>query len=72
MKNLAEDRTQNAKVAHYRERLTKWRREHNDTFEACTWYESRWTKDRNITNTATGVGQNLKKLDSLMTKYYSA
>lgn len=65
MKNLAEERGQAASVAHYREQLKRWRKEHNDVFEGCTWYESRWTKDRNIVNTASGVKQDLEKLRSL-------
>ena len=62
MKNLASDKGQSAKLRHYRERLQRWMKEHNDGFESCTWYRDRWTGDRNITSTATGVKQDLKAL----------
>lgn len=72
MRNLAGERSRAGTLSHYRDKLARWRKQHNDTFEACTWYESRWTKDRNIVNTATGVTQNLKALDELTRKYRSA
>ncbi|MEO7648915.1 MAG: sulfatase [Bryobacteraceae bacterium] len=56
-KNLAEERSHRAKAAHYRGQLAKWRKERNDSFESCTWYRDRWTKDRNIVMTASGVKQ---------------
>jgi arylsulfatase A-like enzyme len=72
MKNMAGDRGQASTLVHYRDRLNKWRKEHNDAFEACTWYESRWTKDRNIVNTATGVTHDLGTLDRITRKYFPA
>ena len=71
LNNLASDRTQTAKLAHYRELSARWRHEQNDTFEACTWYQSRWTKDRNITSTAKGVGQNLAALKKINEKWFA-
>jgi arylsulfatase A-like enzyme len=72
MKNLAEDRQFAATLSHYRDRLTKWRKEHNDVFEACTWYENRWTKDRNIVNTASGISQDLGALEKITRQYFPA
>lgn len=69
MKNLAEDRGQAKLVSHYRDRLLRWRKQHNDTFEACTWYESRWTKDRNIVDTATGVKHDLSALREIQKRH---
>lgn len=66
MKNLAGDRAQLAKLTHYREQLQRWMKEHNDAFEACTWYRDRWTDDRNIVNTASGVKQDLAGLDRIV------
>jgi arylsulfatase A-like enzyme len=66
LKNLAEDRTQAAKLVHYRNQLQRWMKEHNDTFEACTWYQDRWTADRNIVNTASGVKQDLDALQRIV------
>ncbi|WP_321471993.1 sulfatase [uncultured Paludibaculum sp.] len=69
MKNLADDRSQAKTVIHYRERLKHWRKEHNDAFEACTWYENRWTRDRNIIDTASGVKQDLGTLRAVQQRY---
>ncbi len=68
LKNLADDRSHAAKLAHYREQLQRWMKEHNDNFESCTWYRDHWTVDRNITNTATGVHQDLASLKRLTDK----
>ena len=70
MKNLAEDRSRRSTVEHYRDGLTAWRKQHNDSFEACTWYQDRWTKDRNITDTASGVTQDLAALKNITSKYF--
>jgi arylsulfatase A-like enzyme len=70
MKNLAEDRCHAKQLKHYRQVSELWRRKQGDTFEACTWYEPRWTQDRNITNTARGVGQNLDQLREIQTKWF--
>jgi arylsulfatase A-like enzyme len=67
--NLAEDRTYRSTLQHYRGVSEAWRKEQNDTFEACSWYE-RWTKDRNIVTTAKGVPQDLDALDRLVTKWF--
>jgi hypothetical protein len=69
MKDLAAERAHSKTLAHYRARLTKWRKERNDAFEACTWYQDRWTKDRNIINTATGVTQDLNELEKLVRRF---
>ena len=69
MKNLAEDRAHATELQHYRQVSERWRKQQNDTFEACSWYEPRWTKDRNITNTAQGVGQNLDQLHEVLAKW---
>jgi len=63
VKDLAGERAHRSTLEHFKARLDKWRKEHNDAFEACTWYESRWTNNRNIVNTATGVTQDLKALE---------
>jgi arylsulfatase A-like enzyme len=66
MKNLAADRAHAATLSHCRTRHQGWMKEHNDSFEACTWYENRWTADRNIVNTATGVKQDTAALDRIL------
>ncbi len=66
MKNLASDRANNAKLEYYRAQLQRWMKDHNDTFESCTWYRDRWTSDRNIVNTATDVKQDLEELDRIV------
>ncbi len=70
MKDLATDKSSATTLRHYRALSEKWRKECNDTFEACTWYESRWTVDRNITNTAMGVKQDLIPLNQLLSKWF--
>lgn len=70
MTNLAVDKSESAKLRYYRDLLTKWRKEHNDAFESCTWYRDHWTKDRNITDTAMGTRQDLAKLNETLRKYY--
>ncbi|HEY3840700.1 MAG TPA: hypothetical protein VGL72_29210, partial [Bryobacteraceae bacterium] len=54
------------KLAHFREQMQRWMKKHNDSFEACTWYQDRWTKDRNIVNTASGVKQDLEALGKIV------
>jgi len=68
LKNLAEDRTQAGKLAHYRAELQRWMKEHNDDFQSCTWYRDHWTSDRNIVNTASGVKQDLGVLSQIVQK----
>ncbi len=70
MRDLATDRSSASTLTHYRDLSRRWRKEHNDTFESCTWYRDHWTQDRNITSTALGTGQNLKALDSLLSHWY--
>lgn len=70
LRNLVGERGEAANLRRVRDLSTKWRKEHNDTFEACTWYRDHWTKERNITSTAVGTGQDLAKLDQLVRKYY--
>lgn len=69
-RNLASERDHRSRLQHYREQMRRWMREHNDTFEACTWYERNWTVDRNIVKTASGVGQNLDKLQDILKQTY--
>lgn len=69
LKNLAEDKT-NSALVHYREMSQGWRKDQNDSFEACTWYRDHWTKDRNIVSTARGVSQDLGALDALLNRWY--
>ena len=69
--NLTEDRSFRSTLQHYRSVSEAWRAEQNDTFENCSWYE-RWTKDRNIINTAKGVTQDLGALDKLVSKWFPA
>ncbi len=71
LNDLALDRTQTAKLAHYRQLSANWRLQQNDSFEACTWYQGRWTTDRNITSTAKGVGQDLAKLKTINNKWFA-
>ncbi len=70
MKNLAEDRSHAPLLRHYRQVSELWRRQQGDTFEACSWYEPHWTHDRNITNTARGVSQDLDQLQGMLTKWF--
>lgn len=69
LSDLAEDRQHAATLRRYREVSEKWRHEHNDTFENCTWYRDHWTRERNIVNTATGVGHDLNQLDRIAREY---
>jgi hypothetical protein len=69
-RNLAGERAHRTRLEHYRGQLRRWMKEHNDTFEACTWYERNWTVDRNIVKTASGVGQDLDKLKDILKRTY--
>ena len=69
LRDLAGDRSFASTLAHYREASAAFRKERNDTFEACTWYQ-RWTKDRNIIMTATGVTQNLAALKQITDEWF--
>lgn len=69
-KNLAGERAHRARVAHYRDQLNRWMKQHNDTFEACTWYERNWTVNRNIVKTASGVTQDLKALEEILGRHF--
>ena len=71
-RDLAAERSAGSALSHCREQSARFRKEHNDTFEACTWYRDHWTRDRNITMTAGGVGQNLEKLQQVMRKWFPA
>ncbi len=68
--DLAGERAQSATLAHYRQMSAAWRKEQNDEFQACSWYENRWTKDRNIVMTARGVTQNLDELREITHKWF--
>jgi arylsulfatase A-like enzyme len=70
MTDLAGDRSHTATLEHYRETSEAWRKEQNDTFETCSYYE-RWTTDRNITMTAKGVSQNLDTLKKITDKWFA-
>ena len=69
LNDLTGDRAHAATLDHYRTMSQSWRKQHNDTFEACSYYE-RWTTDRNIINTATGVTQNLDALKQIDQKWF--
>ncbi len=71
LRNLAEDRANAVTLGHYRELSEQWRKQQNDTFEACTWYRDHWREDRNITSTARGVSQDLKKLLNTIERWVS-
>ena len=68
--DLAAEKSARAMLEHYREMSVRWRKEHNDSFEACTWYRDRWTKDRNITNTALGITQDVRQLQDILQHWY--
>jgi arylsulfatase A-like enzyme len=70
MADLAGERSSAAILKHYRTLSENWRKQQNDTFEACSWYQSRWTIDRNITNTAKGVKQDVDYLKQLTDKWF--
>ena len=70
MHNLAGERSAAATLRHYRERSKAWRKERNDGFESCTWYRDHWTRDRNITLTATGVRQDIAALDQIRSRWF--
>jgi arylsulfatase A-like enzyme len=70
LNNLAEDKANDAKVAHYREKLKSWMKEQNDTFEACSWYRDRWTENRNIMRGAKGGTHDLQQLRAILEKTY--
>lgn len=70
LKNLAEERSHARLLRHYREKLRRWMKEHNDTFESCTWYRDHWTVDRNIVRTATGVTQDLEALQAILRQWF--
>jgi len=69
--DLAGDRSCAALLKHFRQMSEKWRKEMNDEFHACSWYESHWSKDRNITMTARGVTQDLDSLERIAQKWFS-
>lgn len=70
MTNLADDPAHAATMRHYRAKLLDWMNRHNDAFHACSWYESRWTKDRNIVATARGgPPQNLEALQRILREH---
>ncbi len=70
MTDLAADKASAATLRHYRTMSETWRKQQNDTFEACTWYESRWSVDRNITDTARGVKQDLEAVRQITGKWF--
>lgn len=70
MNNLSGERSYETILRHCRTISENWRKEQNDDFEACNWYESRWTVDRNITNTAKGVRQDLNSLRQLTATWF--
>jgi hypothetical protein len=37
--------------------------------QSCTWYRDRWTQDRNIVLTATGLKQNLPALEQIRSRW---
>jgi arylsulfatase A-like enzyme len=71
LRNLADEPSSAATLRHLRELSKQWRKEQNDSFEACTWYRDRWTKDRNIVMTAKGIQQDLEGLSKITTKWFA-
>ncbi len=71
MVDLAQERGSAATLAHYRDTSTAFRKQQNDVFEACSWYKDRWTTDRNITNTAKGVSQDVAAVNELTAKWFA-
>ena len=70
MNNLATDRSQAEWVEHFRNLLAEKLDHIGDTFEACTWYESAWTQDRNIKRGALGGSHDLRVLaDTIATHF---
>ena len=69
LRDLASDRGFSTTLAHYRDTSAAFRKQRNDTFEACAWYQ-RWTQDRNIVMTATGVTQDLDALQKLTAAWF--
>lgn len=69
MHNLVSKRSASARLRAYREKSQIWRKDRNDTFEACTWYRDHWTTDRNIRMTAIGVRQDLGALQKILAKW---
>jgi len=67
--NLAEDRSKASIVTHYRTISQDWRKDQNDTFEKCTWYQ-RWTEDRNIVDTAKGTRQDVAALKTITDRWF--
>jgi arylsulfatase A-like enzyme len=68
--NLAGEKSAAVTLREYRERSRRWRAERNDTFESCTWYRDRWTQNRNITMTATGVAHDLGRLERTLDQWF--
>jgi hypothetical protein len=54
MKNLAVDPAYGALKGELREKMFAKMGEIGDSFEACSWYEKHWTRDRLILRTARG------------------
>ena len=69
---VAEEKSAAATLRHYRDKSQAWRKERNDTFEACTWYRDHWTRDRNIILTASGVQQDLAALERIRAQWLKA
>jgi arylsulfatase A-like enzyme len=67
--NLADDKSRESLLAHYRSVSETWRKEMNDTFEPCTSYQ-RWTEDRNIVDTAKGIKQDLRALKVVTDRWF--
>lgn len=51
--NLVSDPAHQETLEHYRSMLLRRMEQLNDSFEACTWYENQWIKDRIIVRSAT-------------------
>lgn len=70
LRNQAGEKSAAATLREYRERSQRSRTERNDTIEPCTWYRDRWTENRNITMTATGVKHDLGKLQKTLDQWF--
>ena len=72
MNDLAGEQSHATLLSHLRQMSEKWRKEMNDGFEACSWYEKRWTNNRNIVMTASGVTHDLETLQQIEDKWFAA
>lgn len=70
MRNLAGDPKQADRLSQFRQMLRRQMGGLGDTFERCTWYRDRWTRDRNILRGAKGGSHDLEALARALRKYF--